>query len=90
MPELELISTSDLIGELASRHKELIVIRECKKKDQADDVFVKTGFGRKGQPDKGFDLVAATAMLQAAHYQLVYDYLDEVEIDEEKKEKKAE
>lgn len=79
MTDLELVSTGDLINELASRHTELIVIRERKKTEGEDNVFVKTRFGKKGQEDKGFDLVAATAMLQATHYRLVYDYLENVE-----------
>ncbi len=75
---LDLISTDDLIEELASRHKEIIVIRERKRVKHEDNVFVKTTFGKKGRPDKGFDLVEATEMLHAAHWQLVYDYLDDV------------
>lgn len=76
---LELISTSDLIEELAGRHREIIVIREHKKKINEDNVFVKTSFGKKGRKDKGFDLVEATQMLHAAHWQLIHDYLDDVE-----------
>lgn len=77
--EVELVSTDDLIKELANRHTELIVIREHKKKKNEDNVFVKTGFGEKGRQEKGFDLVAATTMLHAAHYQLIHDYLDDVD-----------
>ena len=80
MIDLELVSTKDLIKELADRHKELIVIRESKKASNKDDVFVKTGFGDKGRVDKGFDLVEATLMLQAAHRQLVFDYLEVQEV----------
>ena len=76
---LDLVSTDDLIRELANRHSEIIVIRECKKKTNQDDVFIKTSFGKKGRKDKGFDLIEATQMLHAAHWQLIYDYLDEVE-----------
>ena len=79
MDDLDLISTDDLIKELASRHEELIVIRECRKIPKADNVFVKTRFGAKGRVDKGFDLVEAAQMLHATHWQLIYDYLDEVE-----------
>ena len=78
MSDLELTSTDDLIEELAGRHKEIIVIRERKRGNHEDNVFVKTTFGKKGRPDKGFDLVEATEMLHAAHWQLVYDYLDDV------------
>lgn len=80
---LELISTDDLIKELSLRHNELIIIRERKKRRGEDNVFVKTGFGKKGRKDKGFDLVEATEMLHAAHWQLVHDYLDDVESREE-------
>ena len=62
--ELELVSTEDLIKELAARHKELIVIREHKKSANEDRLFVKT--------EGGFDLMEATEMLQAAHWQLIY------------------
>lgn len=79
MQDLELISTKDLIKELANRHKELIVIREQKKKVNQDNVFCKTSFGKKGRKDKGFDLIEATEMLHATHWQLIYDYLDEIE-----------
>ena len=79
MTDLELVSTDDLIHELADRHKELIVIRERKKGVNEDNVFVKTGFGKKGQPEKGFDLMVAIEMLHATHWQLVHDYLDDVE-----------
>lgn len=79
MPDLDLISTSDLIHELASRHKELIVLREHKKGVDSVNVFIKTGFGCKGRRDLGFDLVEATDILQAAHKQLVYEYLDDVD-----------
>lgn len=73
---LELIPTDDLIEELFLRHKELIVIREHRKRPDEDNIFVKTGFGKKGCKDKGFDLVEATAMLHAAHWQLIYNYLE--------------
>lgn len=79
--DLELVSTSDLICEISNRHKEVIVIREHKKHVNEDNVFVKTDFGKKGRKDKGFDLINATEMLHAAHWQLIYDYLDEVEQD---------
>lgn len=79
MTDLELISTSDLINELASRHKELIVLREHKRGVNSINVFVKTGFGKKGRKELGFDLVEATSMLHAAHWQLVNDYLDDVD-----------
>lgn len=79
---LDLISTSDLIEELANRHSELIVIREYKKKVNRDNVFVKTGFGKKGRRDKGFDLIEATQMLHAAHWQLIYNYLDEIDVED--------
>ena len=79
MTDLELVPTDDLIHELAHRHKELIVIRERKKRVNEDNVFVKTGFGKKGQTEKGFDLIVATEMLHATHWQLVHDYLNDVE-----------
>jgi len=78
--DLELVSTNDLIKELAGRHKELIVIRESKKQLNKDNIFVKTGFGIKGRVDRGFDLVEATDMLQAAHRQLIFDYLEVQEV----------
>ncbi len=78
MGDLDLVSTDDLIKELAGRHKELIVIREHKKRVHQDNVFVKTGFGKKGRKGKGFDLVEATEMLHATHWQLIHDYLDDV------------
>ena len=77
MTDLELVSTADLIHELAGRHRELIVIRENMKGVDEDNVYVKTLFGKKGRKDKGFDLVEATGMLHAAHWQLVHDYLDD-------------
>ena len=77
--DLDLVSTDDLIEELATRHKELIVIREHKKGIDEDNVFVKTDFGKKGCQDKGFDLIEATEMLHAVHWKLIYDYLDERE-----------
>ncbi len=76
--ELELISTSDLIEELADRHSEIIVIRERKKSYKEDKVYVKTGFGKKGRKDKGFDLIVATEMLHATHWQLIYNYLNDI------------
>lgn len=79
MVDLDLILTDDLIMELSNRHKELIVIRERKKSINEDNVFVKTGFGKKGVKGKGFDLIAATEMLHATHWQLIHDYLDDVE-----------
>jgi len=78
MDDLNLVSTGDLITELASRHKEIIVIRECKKRINKDNVFVKTNFGKKGRQDKGFDLIEATEMLHATHWQLIHDYLDDI------------
>lgn len=77
--DLDLISTDDLIEELAVRHKEIIVIREHKKDKNADNVFVKTQFGKRAHKGKGFDLLIATQMLQSAHWQLVYDYLGDVQ-----------
>jgi len=84
---LELISTSDLIEELSNCHRELIVIRERKKKTHTDNVFVKTSFGKKGRRDKGFDLIEATQMLSAAQWQLTHDYLDDIEVQEKEVEK---
>ncbi len=82
---LELVSTNDLIEELANRHSELIVIREHKKGVKEDNVFVKTGFGKKGRKDKGFDLIEATQMLHAALWQLIHDYLDDIDADQDNK-----
>lgn len=76
MDNLELVSTDDLIGELSNRFTELIVIREHKKFADTDDIFVKTQFGELGNKDKGFDLIAATEMLNAAHRQLTIHYLE--------------
>lgn len=76
--DLDLVSTGDLITELANRHEEIIVIREYKKHTNEDNVFVKTNFGKKGRQDKGFDLIEATQMLHSAHWQLIHDYLDDV------------
>lgn len=87
MSDLELISTSDLIRELADRHKELIVLREHKKGVNEVNVFVKTGFGCKGRKDKGFDLVEATEIMHAAQWQLVHDYLDDVNVEDSKENK---
>lgn len=78
MPDLELIPTDALISELSERHTEIIIIREYKKGVNEDKVFVKTGFGKKGRKEKGFDLVSATEMLHAAHWKLIHDYLDDV------------
>ncbi len=78
--DLDLVSTDDLIKELSNRHKELIVIREHKKTAHQDNVFVKTGFGKKGREDKGFDLIEATEMLHAVHQRLIHDYLDDTDI----------
>ena len=76
---IEFVSTNDLIEELASRHSELIVIREVKKEKHKNNIFVKTGVGRKHRKDKKFDLMIATEMLHAAQWQLIYDYLDDNE-----------
>ena len=81
MINLELISTKDLIKEISVRHKELIVIRDRKKAVDEDNVFVKTAFGAKGRVDKGFDLIEATQMLHATHWQLIHDYLDDIDAD---------
>ena len=78
---LELVSTDDLIEELSVRHSELIILREYKKKVHEIKVFVKTGFGCKGRKDRGFDLVEATEILHAAHWQLIHDYLDDIDAD---------
>ena len=77
MVDIELISTDELITELSNRHKELIVIREHKKIKDSDNIFVKTPFGELGKKNKGFDLVVATEMLQAALRQLTIDFLKE-------------
>ena len=77
--DLELISTDDLIHELADRHSELIIIREHKKGVDEDKVFVKTPFGELSKEDKGFDLVIATDMIHAAQRQLVIDFLEPIE-----------
>ncbi len=77
MTDLDLVSTDDLIKELSERHDEIIVIREYRKSVNEDKVFVKTAFGKKGRKDKGFDLIEATQMLHATHWQLIHDYLDD-------------
>lgn len=74
MAELELVSTDDLIKELSNRHTELIVIRENYKQDNADNVFVKTPFGKLGKKKKGFDLIVAIDMLNATARQLAIEY----------------
>ena len=71
---IELVSTDDLIEELASRHEEIIIIRECKKSKGCDDVFVKTGFGDLARKDKDFDLMRVVIILQAALRQLTMDF----------------
>ena len=79
MADLDYITSDELIAELASRHRELIVIRDRAKGRNEDAVFVKTEFGNKSRLDKGYDLIEATEMLHATHRQLVCDFLDEVE-----------
>ena len=79
MQDLVLVSTDDLIEELSNRHTELIVIREHKKRQNEDKVFVKTEFGKKARGDKGFDLISATEMIHATHWQLIYEYLDDIQ-----------
>lgn len=82
MGELDLVPTDDLIHELADRHREIIIVREYnRKKVNVDKIFVKTCFGKKGREDKGFDLVRATQMLHAAQWELIHDYLDDVDGD---------
>lgn len=76
---LELVDSDDLIHELANRHDELIVIRNDQKKYHQDKVFVKTGFGNKGNQEKGFDLISAIEMLNATMWQLAYEYLEIIE-----------
>ncbi|KKN54248.1 hypothetical protein LCGC14_0594300 [marine sediment metagenome] len=77
MDELEFISTDELIGELSSRHTELIVIRNKEKSKGANKVFVKTPFGPLAKRKKGFDLVEAIEMLDATQKQLVIEYLED-------------
>lgn len=76
--DLELVDSKDLIRELANRHDELIVIRNDQKTPDQDRIFVKTGFGHKGKPEKGFDLINALEMLNATMWQLTYEYLESV------------
>ncbi len=77
MVDLEFISTADLIAELSNRHKELIVIRDKEKSEDANMVFVKTPFGPLAKQEKGFDLVEAIEMLDATQKQLVIEYLED-------------
>ncbi len=76
MSELELISTDDLIEEVASRHSEIIIIRNRYKTEFEDEVYVKTQKGPLAREDKNFDLVEAQQMLQAASVQLTHDFLE--------------
>lgn len=76
MSDMEFISTDDLIEEIASRHSEIIVIRNKEKTEFTDDVYVKTGKGPLAREDKNFDLVEAMQMLQAASVQLTHDFLE--------------
>lgn len=82
MSDLELISTDDLIEEVASRHSEIIVIRNCEKKANTDNVYVKTQRGPLSREDKNFDLVEAQQMLQAASVQLTYDFLGDTKCEQ--------
>lgn len=75
MNDLEFVSTDDLIKEVASRHSEIIVIRNRQKESFVDEIYVKTQRGPLSREDKNFDLVEAAQMLQAAHVQLTYDFL---------------
>ena len=75
--DLELVSTDELIEELSGRHTELIVIRNKKKKIDADTIFVKTPFGELAKKEKGFDLIEALEMLDATIKQLAIEYLKE-------------
>ena len=77
--DLELVSTDDLIRELANRHKEIIVIWPDKKNSNEGWIFVKTVYGKKGLKDKGFDLIEATKILHFANTQLIQEYLEEGE-----------
>lgn len=74
--DLNLVSNDALIAELASRHDELIVIRDKPKGDNIDNMFIKTKFGVLGNIDLGYDLMEALMMLQAANVRLTRDYLE--------------
>ena len=77
MPNLEFISTDDLIKELSDRHTELIVIRNREKEINTDTIFIKTPFGKLAKKEKGFDLIEALEMLDATTKQLAIEYLKE-------------
>lgn len=73
---LTLIDTADLIDELTQRHNEIIIIRENRKDSGLLDIRAKTNFGKRGNPDIGFDIVFALQLLHSTEEQLLRDHLD--------------
>ena len=73
--DLSLISTEELIDELAERHEELIVLREDRKDSAWLNIRAKTGFGKYGNKEAGFDIVRVLSLLHTTAEQLLKDHL---------------
>ena len=72
---LSLIKTEDLITELTERHEEIIIIREDRKDFEWLNIRAKTGFGKYGNRDAGFDILRALNLLHTTAMQLLKDHL---------------
>ena len=73
---LNLASTEELIDELTLRCEEIIIIRENLKDPSLVDIRAKTHFGKRGNPDIGFDIIIALQLLHTTEEQLLRDHLD--------------
>lgn len=73
---LNFASTEELIDELTLRCEEIIIIRENLKDSSLLDIRAKTHFGKRGNPDIGFDIVFALQLLHSTEEQLLRDHLD--------------
>ncbi len=77
MTELEMATTMELKAEIASRHGECIIITDDRKNPDIVTVYVKTPRGSKARPDKNYDLIVATEMMNDAQRELTMNYLDD-------------
>lgn len=71
---LNLISTEELVDELTLRCEEIIIIRENRKDSNLLDIRAKTHFGKRGNPDMGFDIIFALQLLHSTEEQLLRDH----------------
>ena len=81
MTELDLITTDNLIAELANRHDELIIIRNTQDKTvrDAERIFIKT---RPPISGRRYNVVDATEMLTSAQDFIVRSCFEEGEEDD--------